>query len=124
MSGTLVPVSGASSHMSTALVCVYSTQHARGGPDSSRNVVRRDIRPRPRAAMNAALASHRRTHMKYLMHAKTIELRERLLGEDGATAVEYAIMVALIAIVIIVAVTFLGNQISTTFKTVGDQVPA
>lgn len=38
-------------------------------------------------------------------------------GNDrGATAVEYGLMVALIAIVIIVAVTFLGTQVSSLFR--------
>ncbi len=35
--------------------------------------------------------------------------------EEGATAVEYGLMVALIAVVIIVAVVALGNQVSSTF---------
>ena len=39
--------------------------------------------------------------------------------EEGATAVEYAIMVALIAVVIIAAVTFLGTTISDIFSDVG-----
>jgi pilus assembly protein Flp/PilA len=38
--------------------------------------------------------------------------------EDGATAVEYGIMVALIAVVIIVAVTLLGGTIKNTFSQV------
>ncbi|TPG19242.1 Flp family type IVb pilin [Pedococcus bigeumensis] len=37
--------------------------------------------------------------------------------ERGATAVEYGLMVALIAIVIIGAVTLLGNNISSLFNT-------
>ncbi|MET4144923.1 Flp family type IVb pilin [Arthrobacter sp. UYCo732] len=40
----------------------------------------------------------------------------RLRGDEkGATAVEYGIMVALIAVVIIVAVTLLGGTISDMF---------
>ena len=39
--------------------------------------------------------------------------------EEGATAVEYAIMVALIAIVIIVAVTFVGKKVENVFSAVG-----
>ena len=38
--------------------------------------------------------------------------------EKGATAVEYGLMVALIAIVIIAAVTILGNNLSTLFSDV------
>lgn len=35
--------------------------------------------------------------------------------ERGATAIEYALLVALIAIVIIVALTALGGQLGTVF---------
>ncbi|WP_045729598.1 Flp family type IVb pilin [Pseudarthrobacter chlorophenolicus] len=38
--------------------------------------------------------------------------------EKGATAVEYGIMVALIAVVIIVAVSTLGGQLQTMFTDV------
>ena len=40
--------------------------------------------------------------------------------EDGATAVEYGIMVALIAVVIIGAVTLIGTNLSSLFTTVGE----
>ena len=39
-------------------------------------------------------------------------------NEKGATAVEYALMVALIAMAIIIAVTALGGGISTAFQTI------
>ncbi|MFY9588641.1 MAG: Flp family type IVb pilin [Actinomycetota bacterium] len=39
-----------------------------------------------------------------------------LKSERGATAVEYGIMVALIAAVIILAVIFLGQKTSSTFS--------
>jgi pilus assembly protein Flp/PilA len=39
--------------------------------------------------------------------------------EDGATAVEYGLMVSLIAVVIIVAVTAIGNNLNTKFLAVG-----
>jgi pilus assembly protein Flp/PilA len=39
--------------------------------------------------------------------------------EKGATAVEYGIMVALIAVVIIVAVTLLGGNLTSMFNDVG-----
>ncbi|MFC7849266.1 Flp family type IVb pilin [Arthrobacter sp. NPDC057388] len=42
--------------------------------------------------------------------------------EKGATAVEYGIMVALIAVVIIVAVTLLGGNLKTTFEGVACSV--
>lgn len=46
----------------------------------------------------------------------------RLRSEKGATAVEYGIMVALIAVVIIVAVSTLGGQLNTMFQTVSCQI--
>lgn len=42
--------------------------------------------------------------------------------ERGATAVEYGLLVALIAVVIIAAVTLLGGKLSDLFTTVGNQV--
>ncbi|HML50794.1 MAG TPA: Flp family type IVb pilin [Propionicimonas sp.] len=42
--------------------------------------------------------------------------------ERGATAVEYGIMVALIAAVIITVVTLLGTQIQAQFQTVLDGI--
>jgi pilus assembly protein Flp/PilA len=42
--------------------------------------------------------------------------------EKGATAVEYGIMVALIAVVIIVAVTLLGGNLRGTFDKTGCQI--
>ena len=50
------------------------------------------------------------------------EVRTRAEDETGATAVEYALMVALIAVVIIAAVTFLGQAASNKFSTVGSAV--
>jgi pilus assembly protein Flp/PilA len=42
--------------------------------------------------------------------------------EDGASAVEYGLLVALIAVVIIGAVTALGTSISTTFNTAATNI--
>lgn len=53
-----------------------------------------------------------------------LKAKERFLSDEkGATAVEYGIMVALIAVVIIVAVTLLGNNLQTMFNNVAGQVP-
>ena len=48
----------------------------------------------------------------------------RLGSEDGATAIEYALMVALIAMVLLMAVTFLGQATSAKFLDVGSAVSA
>lgn len=47
-------------------------------------------------------------------------LAEKFLKEeDGPTAVEYAVMLAMIIVVVFAAVQFLGQQTSTQFSTVG-----
>lgn len=48
--------------------------------------------------------------------------QSRLCSEEGATAVEYGLMVALIAVVIIAAVTALGLALQGKFTTVGTAV--
>jgi len=45
-----------------------------------------------------------------------------LTKEDGPTAVEYAVMLALIIVVCITAITALGNNANATFTTVGNAV--
>jgi pilus assembly protein Flp/PilA len=50
------------------------------------------------------------------------DLKERLSEDRGATAVEYALMVALIAVVILLAVTFLGTSAESKFDQVGSAV--
>jgi pilus assembly protein Flp/PilA len=42
--------------------------------------------------------------------------------EEGATAVEYGLMLALIAVVIIVAVALLGTNLSLEFNSVATKV--
>ncbi len=42
--------------------------------------------------------------------------------EDGPTAVEYAVMLALIIVVCIGAITTLGQNANSTFTTVGNAV--
>ena len=49
-------------------------------------------------------------------------VRAKVRSERGASLVEYALLVALIAVVCIVAVTFLGKQASSTFSNVGSQL--
>ena len=49
------------------------------------------------------------------------ELRDRLAGEHGATAVEYALMVGLIALVVVAAVTVLGQSTSSQFQDFSDK---
>lgn len=50
--------------------------------------------------------------------------RLNIKSERGATAVEYGVMVALIAAVIIVAVVFLGQKTSSTFSCTASNIGA
>ena len=54
------------------------------------------------------------------------QLKTRLVNfvkrEDGPTAVEYAVMLALIIVVCIAAITSLGTNANATFTTVGNAV--
>lgn len=45
-------------------------------------------------------------------------------NEDGATAIEYGLIAALIAVAAITAMTSLGENLSTTFTTVGGKLDA
>ena len=51
-----------------------------------------------------------------------VKLQNRIASERGATAVEYGLMVALIAIVIIAAVTLLGQNISGLFDNAATKI--
>ena len=55
-------------------------------------------------------------HMKAMWN----NIQKFLRNEEGVTAIEYALIAALIAVVIIAAVTFVGNEVNETFTTVGD----
>jgi Flp pilus assembly pilin Flp len=50
--------------------------------------------------------------------------RTRISSELGASAVEYAIMVTLIAVVILLSVVFLGQRTSGSFSCTGSAVSA
>ncbi len=45
-----------------------------------------------------------------------------LRDESGATAIEYGLIVALIAVVIITAVTTVGTNLNSSFTTVGTSI--
>jgi pilus assembly protein Flp/PilA len=55
---------------------------------------------------------------------KTVLTKARALirDDDGAALAEYAILVAFIAIVCIVAVTFFGSKISAKFSSLGGAI--
>ena len=45
-----------------------------------------------------------------------------LIAEEGPTAVEYAVMLALIVIVCLAAIQAIGTNASVTFQEVADQI--
>ena len=57
-----------------------------------------------------------------IMLVNDLKAKRDEINERGATAVEYGLMVALIAVVIIGAVTALGGALDTKFTEVGDGV--
>jgi pilus assembly protein Flp/PilA len=48
----------------------------------------------------------------------------RAVGDRGAAAVEYGLLVALIAVAIIGAVILLGGKLNSTYTCVGNTLPA
>ena len=56
------------------------------------------------------------------MRGITKRLVNFLKAEDGPTAVEYAVMLALIIVVCIAAITTLGSNANDTFSAVGSAV--
>ena len=58
------------------------------------------------------------------MEEKMEKLIRFFKDEEGATAVEYGIMVALIAMVIILAVTAIGTNLNVVFNSVSSKLPS
>jgi len=58
--------------------------------------------------------------MEKIEHQELIELGQE--EEKGASMLEYALLAALIAVVCILAITFLGRQACTTFSHVGSSM--
>ena len=56
------------------------------------------------------------------MRAFTTKVVTFLKKEDGPTAVEYAVMLALIIVVCITAITTLGTNANKTFQNVGTAI--
>lgn len=47
-----------------------------------------------------------------------------LRSEDGPTAVEYAVMLALIVVVCLASISTIGTRANATFNSVGQKLPA
>lgn len=59
--------------------------------------------------------------MKFYTKAQAL-INSMRTEEEGATAVEYGLMVSLIAVAIIVAVTLIGTNLSAMFTGVADDI--
>lgn len=57
------------------------------------------------------------------MNALKNRVKQFLVSEDGPTATEYAVMLALIIIVALAAITLLGNKVNTIFTNVESALP-
>jgi len=51
------------------------------------------------------------------------QIKNFFKDESGASAVEYGLLVALIAVVVIGAVTIIGTKLNETFTKVGTSLP-
>ena len=51
-------------------------------------------------------------------------LRSFLRSEDGPTATEYGVMLALIILVAVGAINALGTKVSTTFASISTAIPS
>jgi pilus assembly protein Flp/PilA len=58
------------------------------------------------------------------MKSLALKVRNFLVSEDGPTAVEYAVMLALIIIVCLTAISAIGTNADTTFQTIADSIGA
>ncbi|MDQ0633066.1 pilus assembly protein Flp/PilA [Arthrobacter pascens] len=62
------------------------------------------------------------TSLMVSMIAFVAGVKDRFSSEKGATAVEYGLLVALIAAVIVTIVATLGGQINTAFTTISNKL--
>jgi pilus assembly protein Flp/PilA len=58
------------------------------------------------------------------MNSLAKKMHRFLVSEDGPTAVEYAVMVALIIVVCLTAIASLGNATKATFTNVAASLPS
>lgn len=62
------------------------------------------------------------TSLMVSMIALVAGVKDRFASEKGATAVEYGLLVALIAAVIVATVATLGGQVNTAFTTISNKL--
>jgi len=57
-----------------------------------------------------------------MMKSFALKVRNFLASEDGPTAVEYAVMLALIVIVCLAAIQAIGTNANTTFNSISNAI--
>jgi pilus assembly protein Flp/PilA len=62
--------------------------------------------------------------MVVIINASISRLKALMRDENGATAIEYGLIAALIAVASITAIKGLGNQLKTTFNATSSQMSA
>jgi pilus assembly protein Flp/PilA len=62
------------------------------------------------------------TELEDAMSLLAKKLHQFLVSEDGPTAVEYAVMLALIVIVCLTAISSVGTNASTTFSNIANSL--
>ena len=50
-------------------------------------------------------------------------VKQFVVSEDGPTATEYAVMLALIVVVALTAITLLGSKVTAAFTSINDALP-
>ena len=65
-----------------------------------------------------------RTILEEAMKNLALKVQRFLVSEDGPTAVEYAVMLALIIIVCLTAIQAIGTNANATFQSVAAKLPA
>jgi pilus assembly protein Flp/PilA len=68
------------------------------------------------------IKENKMTSLMVSMMAFVAGVKDRFSSEKGATAVEYGLLVALIAAVIVAIVATLGGQINTAFTTISSKL--
>jgi pilus assembly protein Flp/PilA len=68
--------------------------------------------------LNAGRSTIRRNTMKNF----ALKVQQFLAAEDGPTAVEYAVMLALIVIVCLTAIRSIGTNANTTFESIATEL--
>ena len=58
------------------------------------------------------------------MQSLTTMFKQFIRDEEGVTAIEYGLIAALIAVVIIAAVRLVGEQLDLTFDKIGEELTA